>query len=67
MRTLDVVGLAEVATMLDESKQLVRYWLERERFPKPDAQLAAGPIWRTSKIRRWAENEGRRVVELSDA
>lgn len=50
----DLVGLAEVAQMLDVSKVTASRYTARPEFPEPLERLAAGPIWRRSDIADWA-------------
>lgn len=52
-RPLDIVGLAELAGLLDVDRALVRQWYHRGRLPEPDAVLAATPVWRVATIQRW--------------
>lgn len=58
------VGVTEIGKLLGVSRQRVDQ-LRREHpdFPPPDAELAAGPIWRASKLRgflgSWERRPGR--------
>lgn len=56
-------GLHEVAGFLGVSKQRVAELREREDFPAPLAQLAAGPVWAISSLKRfragWPRQPGR--------
>lgn len=52
---LALVGLAEITEMLHVSKRSAQRYVARPDFPKPIAQLAAGPVWEQSAIRAWAE------------
>ena len=57
---LDLVGAAEVATMLNISPQRVHQLHAAVRgFPEPVAVLAAGRIWRRRDIEAWARETGR--------
>ena len=57
---LDLVGAAEVATMLNISPQRVHQLYAAGRgFPEPVAVLAAGRIWRRRDIEAWAHETGR--------
>jgi hypothetical protein len=49
-----VVGLAEVAEMLQRDKDTVLAYSKRPDFPEPLARLASGPVWETRRIERWA-------------
>jgi predicted DNA-binding transcriptional regulator AlpA len=54
--TGDLVGLSEVAQMLGVSRQRV-YQLATayDDFPSPEAELAAGRVWRRAAIEAWDE------------
>jgi hypothetical protein len=52
-RPLDIVGLAELATILAVPRGTARQWYHRGQLPEPDARLACGPVWRTSTIEGW--------------
>jgi prophage regulatory protein len=57
---LDLVGLTEIAEMLDLSRQRVDQIVRADpRFPEPVAVIAAGRIWRRSDVERWARRDGR--------
>jgi prophage regulatory protein len=57
---LDLVGAAEIATMLGISKQRVNQLVaENPSFPAPVAELTAGRIWRREDIEQWARESGR--------
>lgn len=58
---LDVVGPAEVATLLNVHPVTVNKWTRAGKLPKPDARLAMGPVWRRSTILTWAALTGRRT------
>jgi predicted DNA-binding transcriptional regulator AlpA len=49
-----VVGLSEVAEMLDVNKHTAKRYVAREDFPAPIASLAMGPVWRRNAVERWA-------------
>lgn len=56
-----LAGVAEVATMLGVSKQRVSTLAsEHKDFPRPVAQLAAGPVWPVDWIERFNERWTRR-------
>lgn len=52
-RALDVVGVHEIAALLDVSRQRAHQLTGDATFPDPAARLAAGPIWRTTDVARW--------------
>jgi prophage regulatory protein len=52
---LDLVGLTEIAAMLDLSRQRVDQIVRADAsFPEPVAVITAGRIWRRSDVERWA-------------
>lgn len=52
-----LVGTAEIASYFNVSRQRVTNWKRHDpTFPKPVAQLAAGPVWRLAPILRWASS-----------
>jgi predicted DNA-binding transcriptional regulator AlpA len=61
----EVVGATEAARMLGVSRQRLYQLAEREDFPPPMVQLAAGPVWLTNSIlafeRSWDRRPGRRA------
>ena len=51
---LDVVGVAEIAQLLDVSRQRVHELMRTDvAFPEPAAELSAGRIWQREDIQRW--------------
>lgn len=51
----DLLGLSEVADLLDTSRQVIGNWRQRRQdFPRPVAELKSGPIWRRASILEWA-------------
>lgn len=62
------LGVSEVARLLGVSKQRVSELRSRPDFPAPVAELASGPVWRGSQLRRflegWSRRSGRpRIIE----
>lgn len=59
----EYAGVSEVAGILGVSRQRVSELRAREDFPAPIAELAAGPVWRVSNLRRfideWPRKPGR--------
>lgn len=50
----DLVSVTELATRAGRSINTVQSWRRRRRdFPKPVAELAAGPIWRWPEVAAW--------------
>jgi len=54
-----LVGSAEIAAVLGVSRQRVQQLISRPDFPKPDAVLAMGKIWRKADVEAWAKAHGR--------
>lgn len=60
----DLVGVKEVAEMLDISRQRVNVILQSHPdFPEPIGQPAAGRVWQRRDIVEWAKNTGRVVLD----
>jgi predicted DNA-binding transcriptional regulator AlpA len=57
--TEHLVGVAEIAQLLGVTRQRVNALASRPSFPKPEAVLTAGRIWRRSDIEEWARQAGR--------
>lgn len=57
--THHLMGVAEVATLLGVSRQRVTQLAKQEDFPAPAAALAAGPVWESADVERWARGVGR--------
>jgi hypothetical protein len=50
----DLVGIYEIAEMAGKSRQAVANWRARlSNFPKPVAELKAGPVFNRSEVRAW--------------
>jgi predicted DNA-binding transcriptional regulator AlpA len=56
-----LVGPAEVAGLLGVSRQRVTQLASRDDFPKPEADLAMGKVWKRVDVVRWARSRGRDV------
>lgn len=56
----DLVGVDELAKMLDVSKQRASELAKHPDFPKPIARLASGPVWKKATIARHARTWDRR-------
>ncbi len=50
-----LVGSAEISRMLGVSRQRVQQLISRADFPKPDAVLAMGKVWRRADVLAWAK------------
>jgi predicted DNA-binding transcriptional regulator AlpA len=53
---LELVGLAEVADVLEVSKRTAARYTSRPDFPEPVARLRSGPVWLEAEVRAWARN-----------
>lgn len=60
-------GLAEVCTLLGESRQTVGHWISGRRFPpnftgkpfpEPWLTLAMGPLYDLATVRQWGQSVG---------
>jgi predicted DNA-binding transcriptional regulator AlpA len=57
---LDLVGLTEIAEMLDLSRQRVDQIARSDStFPEPVAVITAGRIWRRRDVERWVRKARR--------
>ncbi len=56
---LDLVGVAEIATLLSVTTQRVDQLARTKGFPEPVAVISAGRIWLLKDIERWAKQTGR--------
>lgn len=65
--TPDLVGVAEVATLLKVTKQRVSKLAQSRDFPRPVVTLASGPIWRRSTVARFASHWPRRAGRRAKA
>lgn len=54
------LGVTELARSLGVSRQRVAELRTRRDFPDPVAELAAGPVWRGSTLRRFVESWDRK-------
>jgi predicted DNA-binding transcriptional regulator AlpA len=54
-----LVGSAEIAAMLDVSRQRVQQLISREDFPEPEVVLAMGKVWKRADVLAWAKAHGR--------
>ena len=54
-----LMGLQEIAELLEVKQQTARMWRYRKRLPDPAADLSMGPVWYRSQIVVWARETGR--------
>jgi hypothetical protein len=53
------MGLTEIGQLLGVSRQRAGQLAASEGFPEPTVRLAAGPIWESADVERWARETGR--------
>lgn len=51
----DLIGVAELAEILNVSKQRASELARGHEFPRPIAQLASGPVWKKTALARFIE------------
>lgn len=51
----ELLSAKRVRVMLDISDRMLRRWLSRGRFPKPDIRLGRSMRWRRSTIERFID------------
>lgn len=56
----ELAGVTELAKLFGVSKQRMSELRTREDFPAPVAELAAGPVWKVSNLRRFLDSWERR-------
>ena len=54
-KTLDLVGLAEAAAILETTSRQMLSWTRRDDFPEPIANLNA-VRWHRADIERWSRD-----------
>lgn len=55
MSPLDLVGVPEIAELLDASRPSVWRYVRRNDFPKPEAQVSGKRLWKRSAVEQWAK------------
>jgi predicted DNA-binding transcriptional regulator AlpA len=60
---LDLMGPAEIAKLLDVSRQRVTQLVAKPDFPEPVADLAMGKVWLSADVRAWGVRNGRLKTE----
>ena len=48
------------------SSQRVQQLINRDDFPRPDAILEMGKVWKRSEVETWARERGRTVAEAAE-
>ncbi|MFC6154044.1 helix-turn-helix transcriptional regulator [Nocardioides yefusunii] len=59
----NLAGAAEIAELLNVSRQRVHQLTEGDDFPDPVAVLKAGKIWERADVVAWAREHGRTINE----
>jgi len=55
-----LVGVGEIARMLGISRQRINKIAQTDpAFPKPEAELMSGRVWKRADVERWAKKVGR--------
>lgn len=54
-----LMGVTEIADLLNVTRQRVHQLRSLEEFPEPTANIAAGAIWEREVIEAWARDTGR--------
>lgn len=66
----DLIGVAELAALLNVSRQRASELAHSREFPKPLVVLKAGPVWRRSTVARytseWVRQPGRPRTETDE-
>jgi chromosome partitioning protein len=61
----DLLGLSEAAELLQISRQTLGNWRQRrDDFPRPEAELRSGPVWRLDDLTAWAGANDVMTAEL---
>jgi prophage regulatory protein len=64
VRTMDLVGAAEIRAMLGGiSKQRVYVITSHRNFPEPVADLVQGKVWRKSDVVAWIQEHRPELTE----
>lgn len=53
MTTLRLMGISEIAELLNVRPDTVSQWRNRGKLPPPDAVLKMGAVWRAETIEEW--------------
>ena len=55
-----LVGLTEIARMLDVSRQRAHQLAQTDGFPRPTAELSSGRVWETVDVEAWIRERRQR-------
>jgi prophage regulatory protein len=56
---LELVGVSEIARLLELSNQRAHQLANGDDFPRPVAELAQGRVWHRSEVLAWMKRVGR--------
>lgn len=59
LRDVDLMGLKEIAELLDVSIQRAHQLAAANGFPEPLGETSAGRVWRRADVEKWAKRTGR--------
>lgn len=55
----ELVGVQEIAELLDVVHQTAKQWRARGVLPEPEWTVSGVPVWRKATILKWAKETGR--------
>jgi predicted DNA-binding transcriptional regulator AlpA len=58
-KTSSLIGLTEIAQLLNVSRQRVHVLRKRRDFPSPIAELAVGPVWNSRDLSAFVDGWNR--------
>ena len=59
LRDVDLMGLKEIAELLDVSIQRAHQLAATDGFPAPLGETSAGRVWKRVDVEKWARADGR--------
>jgi chromosome partitioning protein len=63
--TQDLVGIQEIAEMAGVTRSAVANWRTRfKKFPVPIVELASGPVFQRSDVRRWLKKRKNKMATI---
>jgi chromosome partitioning protein len=63
--TQDLVGIQEIAEMAGVTRAAVANWRTRfKKFPAPVVELASGPVFQRSDVRRWLKKRKNKMATI---
>jgi predicted DNA-binding transcriptional regulator AlpA len=55
MSPVDLVGVPEIAEQLEVDRRTAWRYVNRDDFPKPEAQVSGKRLWKRSAVEGWAK------------